>query len=168
MNATTPVLPDVRDVERFLYHEARCLDDPARWDEWLALFTDDGRYWIPYSREQQDALDTPSIVCEDTVLLAVRFARLRHPNAWAQDPPSRACRMVGNVMIDGVDAASGDLLVHATLQMLEFRADRLLTYGGWARYRLVPGGPAGWRIREKRVDLIQGDGIYEDIMQALP
>lgn len=168
MNAKTAVLPDVRDVERFLYHEARCLDDPARWDEWVELFADDGWYWIPYSREQQDALDTPSIVREDKVLLAVRFARLRHPNAWSQDPATRACRMVTNVMIDGVDDASGDLLVSATLQMLEFRADRTLVYGGWARYRLVPGGPAGWRIRLKRVDLIQGDGVYEEIMQALP
>lgn len=168
MNAKTTVLPDVRDVERFLYHEARCLDDPARWDEWVELFTDDGWYWIPYSRDQQDALDTPSIVREDKVLLAVRFARLRHPNAWSQDPATRACRMVTNVMVDGVDDASGELLVRSTLQMLEFRADRMLTYGGWAQHRLVAGGPAGWRIRLKRVDLIQGDGVYEEIMQALP
>lgn len=159
---------DLRDVERFLYHEARCLDDPARWDEWIELFADDGVYWIPYSREQQDDLDTPSIVREDKVLLSVRFGRLRHPNAWAQDPATRACRLVGNVMVDGRDPGTGDLVVRSTFQMLEFRADKTIAYGGWAEHRLVAGGPAGFRIRRKRVDLVSGDGIYEEIMQALP
>jgi len=27
-------------------HEARLLDE-RRHDEWLALFTEDGRYWVP-------------------------------------------------------------------------------------------------------------------------
>jgi len=159
---------DARDVERFLFHEARCQDDPARWDEWLELFADDGFYWIPYSRAQQDDLDTPSIVREDKVLLAVRYGRLRHPQAWAQDPETRACRLVGNVMVDGRSAETGELIVRSTFQMLEFRADKTISYGGWAEHHLVPGGPAGWQIRRKRVDLISGDGAYEEIMQALP
>ena len=33
-------------AEAFLLHEARLLDE-ARWDEWLALFTDDATYWVP-------------------------------------------------------------------------------------------------------------------------
>ena len=159
---------DIRDVERFLFHEARCLDDPGRWDEWLDLFAEDGVYWIPYSRAQQDDLDMPSIVREDKVLLSVRFARLRHPDAWAQAPQTSACRLVGNVMIDGHDAATDELIVRSTFQMLEFRADKTIAYGGWAEHRLAAGGPAGWTIRRKRVDLISGDGIYEEIMQALP
>ena len=30
----------------FVAHEARLLDE-RRHDEWLALFADDGRYWVP-------------------------------------------------------------------------------------------------------------------------
>ena len=34
-----------RDVEQFLYREARLLDE-RRFHEWLELFTDDVRYWM--------------------------------------------------------------------------------------------------------------------------
>jgi 3-phenylpropionate/cinnamic acid dioxygenase small subunit len=34
-----------REVEQFLYREARLLDE-RRFREWLELFTDDARYWM--------------------------------------------------------------------------------------------------------------------------
>ena len=154
-------------VEQFLYREARCLDEPARWEEWLDLFTDDGTYWLPYTRNQPDPLDTPSIVYEDKILLAIRIRRLRHPHAWAQEPESRTARIVGNVMIDTEDPTTGELTVQSTFQMLEFRADRHLAYGGAYTHRLMPHG-SSYKIRQKRVDLISADGIYEDIIQMLP
>ena len=36
----------IREVERFLYREARLLDE-RRFHAWLDLFTDDVRYWMP-------------------------------------------------------------------------------------------------------------------------
>ena len=36
----------IREVEQFLYREARLLDE-RRFHEWLTLFTDDVRYWMP-------------------------------------------------------------------------------------------------------------------------
>src|ERR1700686_4876059 len=35
----------IREVEQFLYREARLLDE-RRFHEWLALFTDDVHYWM--------------------------------------------------------------------------------------------------------------------------
>src|SRR5204862_6804952 len=35
----------LREVEQFLYREARLLDE-RRFDEWLDLFTEDVRYWM--------------------------------------------------------------------------------------------------------------------------
>ena len=37
---------DYRSAVDFLYREAR-LADEARYAEWLALWTDDGVYWVP-------------------------------------------------------------------------------------------------------------------------
>ena len=37
----------------FVVHEARLID-AKRLDDWLALFDDDGRYWMPLARGQQD------------------------------------------------------------------------------------------------------------------
>ena len=37
------------EVEQFLYHEARLLDE-RKFDDWLALLTDDIHYWMPIRR----------------------------------------------------------------------------------------------------------------------
>ena len=44
------------EVERFLYDEAALLDERRFW-EWLELFTDDVRYWMPL-REAIEACRT--------------------------------------------------------------------------------------------------------------
>lgn len=36
----------IREIEQFLYREARLLDD-RQFQEWLDLLTDDIRYWMP-------------------------------------------------------------------------------------------------------------------------
>ena len=38
--------PDLRELEQFLYHEARLLDE-QRWEEWNALYLEDAEYWGP-------------------------------------------------------------------------------------------------------------------------
>src|SRR5260370_21914116 len=42
-----PIFDDslIREVEQFLYREARLLDE-RRFHDWLLLFTDDVRYWM--------------------------------------------------------------------------------------------------------------------------
>jgi benzoate/toluate 1,2-dioxygenase beta subunit len=43
---------DLAQCEAFLIHEARLLDE-AQFDQWLALFTPDARYWVPSTPGQQ-------------------------------------------------------------------------------------------------------------------
>ena len=38
-----------REIEDFFYGQAELLDT-RRFDDWLALFTDDARYWMPMRR----------------------------------------------------------------------------------------------------------------------
>jgi benzoate/toluate 1,2-dioxygenase beta subunit len=153
------------EVEQLLFLEARCLDDARRWDEWLALYTDDATYWIPYHRDQPDPVRHASIMYEDKALMEVRIRKLRHPRSWSQQPPSRTARVVGNVMIDGADADTGELIVHSSFNMLEFRNDSHQAYGGEYTHRLARHG-GGFKIRHKRIDLISADGIYERLIQV--
>ena len=157
-------MPDIREVEQFLYREARLLDDRERWDEWLELYTEDATYWMPYTKDQPDPLDTPSMVYEDKMLMEVRIKKLRHPRSWAQQPPSATSRVVSNVMIDGVDD-NGDIIVSSSFNMLEFRNDEYRPYGGTYTHRLVREN-GSFKIRRKRVDLISADGVYEHIVQV--
>ncbi len=155
---------DRQAVEDFLFLEARCLDDARRWEEWLGLYAQDATYWIPYDREQADPIHQASIIYEDKPLLDARIRKLKHPRSWSQQPPGRTARVVGNVTIDGGTGAAGELLVHSTFHVLEFRRDAWQPYGGHYTHRLVREG-AGLRIRHKRVDLISADGIYEHFIQ---
>ena len=41
----------IREVEQFLYREARLLDE-RQFHEWLELFTDDVRYWMAGRRNR--------------------------------------------------------------------------------------------------------------------
>ena len=50
---------DQESCERFLLHEARLLDE-ARFDDWLALFTPDGWYWVPSEPNQDNPHETVS------------------------------------------------------------------------------------------------------------
>ena len=48
---------EYRAVVEFLYREAR-LADEARYAEWLALWTDDGVYWVPATTDPDADPDT--------------------------------------------------------------------------------------------------------------
>src|SRR5215217_1633507 len=112
----------IREVEQFLYREARLLDS-RRFHEWLELFTDDVRYWMagrsnryPKSSKAITILD-PDRYVEDDVgredelalldeskeTLAARVARLDTGMAWAEDPPSRTRHLVGNLVVEPLD-----------------------------------------------------------------
>ena len=45
----------MREIEQFLYREARLLDD-RQFHQWLDLFTDDIRYWIPLRSNRYPAI----------------------------------------------------------------------------------------------------------------
>ena len=55
---------DLARCEQFLMHEARLLDE-AKFDDWLALFTDDCWYWVPSEPNQDNPHDTVSLMYDD-------------------------------------------------------------------------------------------------------
>ena len=51
----------MRSVEKFLFYEARLLDQ-GRLEEWGQLFTDDGIYWVPATVDQPDPIPHVSLM----------------------------------------------------------------------------------------------------------
>jgi benzoate/toluate 1,2-dioxygenase beta subunit len=147
------------EAEAFLLHEARLLDE-ARWDDWLALFTDEATYWVPSQPDQASPHDTVSLIYDDRRLLETRVRRLQNPNIHAQTPPSRASRIVANVTIE----ADGD--VRSKLVMVEYRRNNQRLFAATCRHRLVPRG-GGLRIAQKRVDLVNCDAELEGLVLPL-
>ena len=146
------------NVEQFLYHEARLLDT-QRYEEWLALFTDDATYWLPLERDQKDPVETSSIIHDDRTLLELRVKQARHPRAHARLPLARTVHQVGNIMVED---EKDELKVHSTLQLVEFRNEKQRLYGALVEHRLrrVNGG---FKIAHKRVDLVNSEGELDGI-----
>lgn len=161
MSASAPV--DSREIEKFLYREAMYLDR-GLYDEWLDLFAEDGLYWVPAAPEQEDPYNHVSLYFEDKILRQMRVRRLRHDQAFSLQSPVRASRILGNVLVEDCDEATGACRVRSTFHLLELQFGEQQTYGGSYTHDLVRAGDS-YEIKMKRVDLINCDAPL-DIMQA--
>src|SRR5215210_118657 len=131
--AAVPKFESAR-CEQFLLHEARLLDD-ARFDEWLALFTEDAWYWVPVEPDQNNPFDTVSLIYDDRRLLETRVRLLASPLIYSQEPRSRTSRIVSNVTLEKSDASGST--VRSKFLMLEYRREGQRMFGGTAFHRLV-------------------------------
>jgi 3-phenylpropionate/cinnamic acid dioxygenase small subunit len=119
-----------REIEEFLYREAELLDT-RRYAEWLDLFTDDARYWMPMRRNvphdeperefTREGLDV-NWFDEGKDTLTRRVNQILTGVHWAEEPPSRICHMVSNVQILRVDPdAAAPAEVAAKCRFLVYR-----------------------------------------------
>jgi len=140
--------------EQFLFHEARLLDT-QRYEEWLALFTEDATYWVPLEQNQKDPHETSSLIYDDRTLLELRVKQFRHPRAHARAPLARTIHQVGNVVVN-------DLVVTSTLTVIEFRNEKQRLWAGLVEHQLLRERDS-FRIARKRIDLVNSEGEIEGI-----
>jgi len=126
----------------------------------MALFADDGTYWVPAVPDQTSPFDQASLFYDDRELMKTRVERLEHPRIHVQTPPSRTAHVVGNVVVEEADAAKGEYVVGSTFIMVEYRDDAQRLFAGRQRHRLRRDG-ASFRIVQKRIDLINCDSAFE-------
>jgi benzoate/toluate 1,2-dioxygenase beta subunit len=159
MAAAAPTSVDRTPFEAFVIHEARLLDE-RRFRDWMSLFADDGTYWVPSVPDQPSPFDQASLFYDDRDLMKTRIDRLEHPRIHVQTPPSRTAHLVGNIVVEEADATKGEYVVGSTLIMVENRDDQQRVFAGRQMHRLRRDGD-GFRIVQKRVDLINCDGAFE-------
>jgi 3-phenylpropionate/cinnamic acid dioxygenase small subunit len=145
--------------EAFLFEEARLLDT-RRFRDWMALFAEDGTYWVPATADQNSPFDQVSLFYDDRGLMKTRVERLEHPRIHIQTPPSRTAHLVGNVMIDEADDAKGRYVVSSTVIMVEYRDDQQRIFAGHQIHALRRSGD-GFCIVQKRVNLVNCDSAFE-------
>jgi benzoate/toluate 1,2-dioxygenase subunit beta len=154
----------LRAVERLLYRQAEYLDG-KNWQGFIDLFTEDGLYWMPAAPEQMTGDGVPSIFYEDRNLMTVRMKRILHPRAWSQMTAWGTSHIVGNVMIESEDEATGDVVARSRFHMLEFRNDVSRPFAGSYVHHLRRTAE-GYRIGLQRVDMVNGQGTYDYVLQA--
>ena len=149
-SAAAPVsAEEYRSCADFLYREARLLDR-RELGAWLELFTDDAQYWVPLREDYRDPDAELNIIFDDRPRLVGRVGRLESGVAYAQDPPSRTARLLGNIT---VDRAAGGFVTEATFVLYELRGGETQLLAGRYFHELVAGGN-GLRIRRKTVELV--------------
>jgi 3-phenylpropionate/cinnamic acid dioxygenase small subunit len=113
-------------VEAFLFTEARLLDE-RRFEEWVDLFAEDGRYEVPVrvTREagaEWELAPTARIFDDTKQTLQIRVSRLRTDFAWAEQPPSRTRHFVSNVAVEPTDVPA-ELVAVSNLLVYRSRGD---------------------------------------------
>ncbi|MBN9097452.1 MAG: aromatic-ring-hydroxylating dioxygenase subunit beta [Pseudonocardia sp.] len=124
---------DIRQIEQFLYREAR-LADEHRYDDWEALWTDDALYWVPAGSDDADPMTRMSVVHDNRNRIATRVKQFNTGRRHSQTPTSRLRRVVSNVEI--IDDAGDDLTVEANFVLVESRERGKEIWAGRYTYRL--------------------------------
>lgn len=148
----------IRSVEQFLFLETRLLDE-RRYSEWLALWTPDGRYWVPRFHDQADPFEQISLFWEDRILREVRVKRVENARNWSEQPPTRCAHVIGNISVEGLDRA-GHLIVRSAFQMTDWRSHQRQLAGS-VFHKLAATENGGWQIVLKRVNLVNCDSVFE-------
>ena len=124
----TPIERQYR-VEQFYYREARLLD-AREYKDWFALVHPDISYSMPgrsnplvdnRSRGQQHMISVENELeglasdglpfrDENYAVLWLRVDRSYKMNSWAENPPARTRRIIGNVEIDSADDGQWSVL----------------------------------------------------------
>ncbi len=147
--------PSERELVDFVVREARLLDD-RRYEEWNALWTADGIYWVPLTPGQPDGLNYSSHLYEDALLRTLRIERLKSARVYAQQPPSRAHHLLQAPTVESHDAVANRFVLRTAFHYTEAQGDEIEFFVGTAFHHLVLVG-GGLRLALKRVDLLNSD-----------
>lgn len=140
----------LRRVEQFLFLEAR-LQDTHAYDDWEALWADDGVYWVPANGHDIDPERQMSIIYDNRSRISIRIEQLKTGRRHTQTPRSELARLISNVELAGRSA--DEVEVRANVLIFE---DNLRGETMWAarnEYRLRMVGD-GFRMVRKKVGLV--------------
>ena len=163
----------VSQIEQFLYREARLLD-ARQFRQWLELFADDVRYWMPMrsnrytanskaisildgSRYEEEDLSKEgdlAIMDETKDSLERRIDRLDTGMAWAEDPPSRTRHFISNIEVEPGEKES-ELKVYSNFIMYRSRAEKEEDFYVGSREDILRNVNGEWKIARRKIVLDQ-------------
>ncbi len=144
-----------------VYLEARLIDE-KRFDEWYELFSEDALYWMPLTRDQPIGEAGTSLYYEDKLVLKVRIERLRHPNAFSQQQPSFCQHVLQQPALESGHLDSDQCVLRTPFLYVETQLDHQLMLAAVAYHHWVSFA-AGWKIRMKKVELLNRDAALPSI-----
>ena len=115
---------------------------------------------MPSQPDQTDPLGVPSIMYEDHAIHSMRVQRLLEARALVLTPMPRTTHLVSNIEVEDTDGQ--DIAAQAAFICVEHQGERQRMFSGRHAYQL--GRENGsFRIKMKRVDLLNCDGVHAPI-----
>ncbi|HTD33534.1 MAG TPA: 3-phenylpropionate/cinnamic acid dioxygenase subunit beta [Candidatus Elarobacter sp.] len=171
----------IREIEQFLYREARLLDE-RRFHEWLELLADDVHYWMPMKsnrypkhskaikiadRERDvdrevTREDELALLDETKATLERRVARLDTGMAWAEDPPSRTRHLITNVEVEG-DLGASEVTVYSNFVVYRTRAEREEEFYVGSRQDVLRRTGDSWKVARRKIVLDQNVLLVKNV-----
>jgi 3-phenylpropionate/cinnamic acid dioxygenase small subunit len=146
-------MSELREAEQFIYREARLADEHA-YDEWEALWTDDGIYWVPFGSDDADPETQMSVIYDNRSRIATRIKQFNTGKRHSATPPPRVRRVVSNIeLLDECDP----LRVGANFVVYESRERGITLWAGRTEYRLTRAADGTLRMARKDVFLVNND-----------
>ena len=154
-------MADSLEVGRDLIVREAVYLDEQRWDEWLALFTEDCEYGVPTWRTEEALTSDPQaeishIYYANRAGLEDRIVRIRSGRSPASVPLRRTTHVVGNFLLAG---AEGKSLIRMrsswTSHVFDSHHKRTDVFFGHAYYELRRKGKS-WLIAKKKT-ILQND-----------
>lgn len=146
-------------VTQFLYHEADLMDE-HRFDEWLALWSEELLYWVPCNADDIDPRRQVSLMYDNRAALEDRLARLKSPSAHSQIPRSRLRRVLSNIVVS--QNTGGEIEATSNFILAESRHHRQNLFAGKSIHTLIDG-PEGLSMAQKKVLLIDNDDYINNL-----
>jgi 3-phenylpropionate/cinnamic acid dioxygenase small subunit len=155
-----------QQIEAFLYHEAELLDE-RHYEDWLALLTDDVRYWMPLrrnvkfgelEREFTRAGQDINWFDEGKDTLTRRVQQILTGVHWAEEPLSRICHLVSNIQLLHVQPsvlAPTEVTVKCRFLVYRNRVDTETDLLVGKRQDVVRRVHGQWKIAQRQVILDQ-------------
>lgn len=147
------------EIESFLYAEARLLEQ-NRLNEWLGLFAEQFRYWMPVREYvegadgQSTGTDTFALFDDDRQSLTLRVARLETGVAHAEVPKSVTQRLVTNVVI-APDMRTSEIRVSSNFMVYQERRGRHAHTFFGRRDDVLKRGNGKLKIGARKIELAQ-------------
>jgi benzoate/toluate 1,2-dioxygenase beta subunit len=140
-------------IERFLFHEARLMDE-HRYDEWLALWAiDDATYWIPANADDIDPMRNVSIIYDRRGQLRNRIKRLKE-TLWLKERAPRLKRIIGNLVIEAENG--NEVTVSTNFILAELHRGTQTIWAGTTTHVLLRDS-AEFRLKSKKVILLNNN-----------
>jgi len=153
--STTLDIDLLKEVEQFVYREARLQDD-HEYDAWEALWTDDAIYWVPSGADDIDPTTTMSIIFDNRSRIGTRIKQLHTGKRHAQNPASRLRHLISNVELLSGENDAAEIEVGANFLVYESRERGVTLWAGRTEWTLrrVDGE---LKIARKKVMLVNND-----------